>query len=399
MFSSTSSTTINSTSSFIKSRTKSNNKNINIKKSKLKSIMSFDKCLKIGKIARNFFKFKAISKKIKENDDENRSITNVSLLENINHKFSIPIEKDCNYDLLILNSSCNCQNNFEIYKCDHDFKPFFNINTINQAHLNINKSGYLDYEFMDSFNQHKSNIVLNSSTVSTSTSDNESEENNCCCCKSSSDSQDLLESEYFEFVNTFGNNHSKNTRENSLHESLKSLSVSNSISLSSSYNSESSLDNLINRIDTNNISYNKNKSCSCFNLSNNDQKNQLRVIESIESDFEEELNIEINHCLIIIKDINSIKMNLDDDNLLTRTLICITDYEPILDDDLQVSFAEAVTVLKNNNESDDWFYVRSVKTGNIGYIPRYIAMDLDIFLQQVKTHCNKLISSKRKINI
>jgi hypothetical protein len=389
MFSSKSFLTNNSTSSFIKNRKKPNKNNI--KKSKLKSIMSFDNCFKLGKLAKNMFKSKTISKKIIEK--ENRSITNLSLLDNKNQRISnttIPIENNCNYDLLMLNSSCNCENNFKLYKCDHEFKPFFNSNK---------NESFQDYELIDSFTEHTRDVILNSSTlsnesyISSNCRDSEAEEKNCCrCCKSSTQSQELLESEYLEFINTFCNK--INTEKHSLNESMPSLPVSNSTSFLSSYSSESSIDILLSRMDINNVSCNGKKNCSCFNQSK--KKENQHFGEN--SDFEE-VDIEINHCIMIIKDISKIKMNQDDDNLLTKIYACITDYEPIFDDDLPVSFAECVTVLKNNNETDDWLNVRSIKTGQQGYIPRYIAMDLNLFLQQVKSHCNKLISSKRKFTI
>jgi hypothetical protein len=396
MFTSKLLTTINSTSNFLKNGTISNK---NRKKFKLKSIMSFDKCLKLGKIARNVFKFKTISKKAKRNNDENTSITNMSLWDNSDRRISsnnIPIYKNCNYDLLILNSSCNCQNNSEIFNCDHDFKPFFNNNENNQIYLNRNNNNILDYEFMDSFTQQTSNIVLNSSIISISSS--ESEESDCCCCKSNTHSQEILESDYYlDFENKFRNNHSKNTeKKHILNESIPSLLVSNSISFSS-YNSESSLDSLLSKMNINNVSYNKKKDCCCFNLSKNEE-NQYDS-ENMDSDYEDELDIEINHCLMIIKEINLIKLNQDDDNLLSRIYVCITEYKPILDDDLPVGFTEPVTVLKNYNETEDWLYVQSVKTGQRGYIPRYIAMDVDVFLQQVIDYCNKLISSRKKFTI
>ncbi len=79
------------------------------------------------------------------------------------------------------------------------------------------------------------------------------------------------------------------------------------------------------------------------------------------------------------------------------THACIQDYEATFVDDVSVSFADSLTVLKNDNE--EFLYVQVESDGRRGFVPRNVVVGIDEFIAQLNQHKRLTSSMNFSINV
>lgn len=66
----------------------------------------------------------------------------------------------------------------------------------------------------------------------------------------------------------------------------------------------------------------------------------------------------------------------------------IQDYEATFVDDLTVSFADNLRIVRDNNE--EWIKVEVVNDGRQGFVPREVVIDIEQFVTKLQDHKNTL---------
>ena len=66
----------------------------------------------------------------------------------------------------------------------------------------------------------------------------------------------------------------------------------------------------------------------------------------------------------------------------------IQDYEATFVDDLTVSFADNIRIIRDNNE--EWIKVEIVNDGRQGFVPREVVIDIEQFVTKLQDHKNTL---------
>jgi len=82
---------------------------------------------------------------------------------------------------------------------------------------------------------------------------------------------------------------------------------------------------------------------------------------------------------------------------VSATHACIQDYEATFVDDVSVSFADSVTVLKDDNE--EYFYVQVESDGRRGFVPRNVVLGIDDFIAQLNQHRRLTSSMNTPVNV
>jgi hypothetical protein len=330
--------------------------------SKPKTILSINKCLKMGgKFARNILQKWSLNKQV---DDDKLKISYKTSEYNSHFSIHTTQMNFSHYDLLDSSSSpfCCCQSNMNVLleKCEnHDSD--FSISSI----FDLNDRYFIE-DYTCEF------LVANYDNLNSTEMDSYSNEE---------------EDEQNSFVSSF---------ENSSQTSISSP-VCTSTSFSSLDSSESSLGSLLDNIESTKIS-NSTNPCCCINLSSHYEieKNENNGI-LVDNEELEKIKYEINECKAVIENLKFAKNTQENDPAsLRRLFTCISEYSAQFDGDLSVKFADPVYLLGNFGSDSEWLSVQSVETGQIGTIPRYVTVELDLFLNKLERYYTRLIDQIKK---